>query len=151
MKHNLHAYLNLPASALKLPKRITNLLIGRMSFWLGGLLAGMSLFIEAKHRRPELAMYVLPKGLESVWKMARGKGLVISPAKYGECVVCLRITVWGIDLHVSSQLCAAGMGMVMVSACIVAYLEQPLTRKYQYQNAYQVSARICYIVVTLFK
>jgi len=88
MKHNLHAYLISPASAITLPKRIVDFLIGRFSIWLGGLLAGISLFIEAKHRRPELAMYVLPKGLESVWKMARGKGIVIGPAKYGECLVC---------------------------------------------------------------
>lgn len=88
MKHNLHAYLVSPASALKLPRRIADILIGRLSFWLGGLLAGIALFVEAKHRRPELAMYVLPKGLESVWRMARGNGIVISPAKYGECLVC---------------------------------------------------------------
>ncbi|KAH9031452.1 hypothetical protein EDB83DRAFT_2419882 [Lactarius deliciosus] len=53
-------------------------LVGRKqaSFWLGGLLAGISVLMEAKHRRGELAMYVLPKGLESVWVAARGKGLL---------------------------------------------------------------------------
>lgn len=88
MKHNLHAYLTSPASSIKLPRSVADLLIGRMSFWLGGLLSGASLFVEARHRRPELAMYVLPKGLESVWRVARGKGIVIGPAKYGECLVC---------------------------------------------------------------
>lgn len=91
MKHNLHASLISPASLLKLPRRIVDPLIGRFSFWLGGLFAGLSLFIEAKHRRPELAMYVLPKGLESVWKMALGKGIVHGPAKYGESLVCFQL------------------------------------------------------------
>jgi hypothetical protein len=36
----------------------------------------LSLFVEEGRRRGELAMYVLPKGLESVWKVATGKGLV---------------------------------------------------------------------------
>jgi hypothetical protein len=37
------------------------------------MLSGLSLFVEEKKRRGELAMYVLPKGLESGWKMLRGQ------------------------------------------------------------------------------
>ncbi|KAF8589623.1 hypothetical protein K439DRAFT_324565 [Ramaria rubella] len=96
MKHNLHEHLVSPNALVKLPRRLIDLLIGKQSFWLGGLFAGFSLFIEARHRRPELAMYVLPKALESVWRMARGKGMVFGPKKFGECI-----------------LCAIGMGMVM--------------------------------------
>lgn len=34
-------------------------------------------------------MYVLPKGLESAWIMARGKGLVFKTGKYGDVMVSL--------------------------------------------------------------
>jgi len=95
-KHNLHAYLNSREAFVKLPQRVLDILIGRFSFWMGGLFCGLSLFIEAKHRRPELVMYVLPRGLESAWKVASGKGFVLGPKKYGEAL-----------------LCAIGMGMVM--------------------------------------
>jgi len=50
----------------------------------------MSLFLEAKRRRGELAMYVLPKALESAWVMARGKGLVFRTGEYGQVLVRYR-------------------------------------------------------------
>jgi hypothetical protein len=50
-------------------------------------MSGLSLFVEAKRRRGELAMYVLPKGLESVWIMARGKGWVFKTGNWGEGLV----------------------------------------------------------------
>lgn len=107
-KHNLHKLLTLlrtgalPASLLtlpltKIPQWVTDLLISKFSFWLPGFAAGLSLFVEAKRRRGELAMYVLPKGLESMWVMARGKGLVFRTGKWGETL-----------------LTALGMAMVMV-------------------------------------
>ena len=61
------------------------------------MISGLSLLVEAKRRRGELAMYVLPKGLESAWVMARGKGLVFRTGKWGDVI-----------------LTAMGMGMVMV-------------------------------------
>ena len=60
-------------------------------FWLNGLLAGLAVLIEAKHRRGELAMYVLPKGLESAWVAARGKGLVFRTGKHGSALVSIVI------------------------------------------------------------
>ena len=42
-------------------------------------------------------MYVLPKGLESAWVMARGKGWVFGMGQFGDAL-----------------LTAIGMGMVMV-------------------------------------
>jgi hypothetical protein len=80
----------------RIPAWLLAALVSKPSFWLGGLLAGMSVLIEAKHRRGELAMYVLPKGLESAWVAARGKGLVFRTGKHG-----------------SALLTAIGMGMVM--------------------------------------
>ncbi|KAI5121195.1 hypothetical protein M0805_005996 [Coniferiporia weirii] len=96
LKHNLYEYLTSPHSSVRLRKEWAELLISKQSFWLGGLLSGLSLFVEEKRRRGELAMYVLPKGLESAWTMARGRGLVIPTGEYGEAL-----------------LCAIGMGMVM--------------------------------------
>ncbi|KAL5487505.1 hypothetical protein ACEPAI_5613 [Sanghuangporus weigelae] len=96
LKHNIHQYLSSPRSPLKLRKEWIDILISKPSFWLGGLLSGLSLFVEAKRRRGELAMYVLPKGLESAWKMARGRGLVFPAGPYGDAI-----------------LCAIGIGMVM--------------------------------------
>ncbi|KLO05067.1 hypothetical protein SCHPADRAFT_839794, partial [Schizopora paradoxa] len=92
--HNLATYLANHRSTLKLRQ----LIISRPMYWIGGLLSGLSLFVEAKRRRGELAMYVLPKGLESAWVMARGKGYAFGTGNFGE-----------------SLLCAIGMGMVMVS------------------------------------
>ncbi|KAI0329609.1 hypothetical protein GY45DRAFT_1304427 [Cubamyces sp. BRFM 1775] len=82
--------------AKRLPPVWVELLISKYSFFLGGLLSGLSLFVEEKRRREELAMYVLPKGLESAWVMARGKGWVFGMGRYGDAL-----------------LTAIGMGMVM--------------------------------------
>lgn len=68
-----------------------NLLVSKASFFVGGLLSGLSLFVEEKRRREELAMYVLPKGLESAWVMARGKGWVFGMGRYGDALVSIRL------------------------------------------------------------
>jgi len=57
-----------------IPRWIIDICISKSSFWVGGFLAGLALFVEERRRRAELAMYVLPKALESAWKVARGKG-----------------------------------------------------------------------------
>lgn len=72
--------------------------ISKPSFWAPGFLAGLALFLEEPRRRAELAMYVLPKGLESVWTMARGRGYVYGLGSAGEAL-----------------LTAIGMGMVMAT------------------------------------
>lgn len=114
-KHKLHRVLTLlhtgaiPATLLtapfaKIPQWVTDLLISRFSFWVPGFVAGMALFVEEKRRRGELAMYVLPKGLESAWVMARGKGLVFRTGKWGETL-----------------LTAIGMAMVMVRPMLLLF------------------------------
>lgn len=70
-----------------LPTKVLNLLISKFSFATLGFLAGLSLFVEDPRRRAELAMYVLPKGLESAWTTARGKGYVMRTGKLGEALV----------------------------------------------------------------
>lgn len=77
----------LAALAKCLPPWVLQLLISKFSFFVGGLLSGLSLFVEEKRRREELAMYVLPKGLESAWVMARGKGWVFGMGRYGDALV----------------------------------------------------------------
>lgn len=39
-------------------------------------------------------MYVLPRGLESAWKVASGKGFVLGPKKYGEALVSGTPRMW---------------------------------------------------------
>jgi len=101
-KHKLHKYLTLlkltkSANPLRaVPQAVIDALVSKASFWFPGFMAGLSLFVEEKRRRGELAMYVLPKGLESVWIMARGKGWVFRTGNFGE--------MW---------LTALGMAMVM--------------------------------------
>lgn len=70
-----------------LPQSVINLLVSKLSFWLGGILLGLSLFIEDTQRRGELAMYVLPKALESAWMVLRGKGIVFQTGRYGDALV----------------------------------------------------------------
>ncbi|KAF5385411.1 hypothetical protein D9757_005387 [Collybiopsis confluens] len=79
-KNQSHEYLstlssNSPLYPLvqKIPKSVIDSLISKYSFFVPGLFSGLALFIEEKRRRPELAMYVLPKGLESLWIVAMGK------------------------------------------------------------------------------
>ena len=91
----------LAALARSLPAGASEILISKASFALGGLLSGLSLFVEEKRRREELAMYVLPKGMESAWVMARGRGWVLPLGMYG-----------------SPLLTAIGMGMVMVRLAV---------------------------------
>ena len=71
----------------RLPQPVVDLLIGKFSFWVLAASTGLSLFVEEKRRRAELAMYVLPKALESAWVMARGKGLVVNMGRYGDVLV----------------------------------------------------------------
>ncbi|KAG5723700.1 hypothetical protein E4T56_gene9283, partial [Termitomyces sp. T112] len=101
-KHKLHKYLTLLRLSKsqnllsRLPVPLVEALISKVSFWVPGFMAGLSLFVEEKRRRGELAMYVLPKGLESVWVMLRGKGWVFRTGNWG-----------------GSALTALGMAMVM--------------------------------------
>lgn len=90
--HKLLTELKLSPSASsnplsKIPQHIIDFLVSNTSFWLAGFAAGLSLFVEEKRRRGELAMYVLPKALESLWVTARGKGLVFRTGKWGEPLV----------------------------------------------------------------
>ncbi|KAH9919707.1 uncharacterized protein B0H18DRAFT_1096075 [Fomitopsis serialis] len=79
-----------------LPQRFIDALIAKKSYYALGILTGLSLFVEEKKRREELAMYVMPKGMESAWLMARGRGWVGRTGQWGEVL-----------------LTAVGMGMVM--------------------------------------
>lgn len=115
-----------------------DLLIAKFSFWVPGFMAGLSLFVEEKRRRGELAMYVLPKGLESAWIMARGKGYVVGRGWWGEGLVrILSFLVRRVVLILAAQLTAMGMSMVMV--CIFVRACSPraymlLSDQSTYQN-----------------
>ncbi|KAF7432589.1 hypothetical protein PC9H_004531 [Pleurotus ostreatus] len=114
-KHYLYDRLSSPKN-LPTVQRLVELLISRASFWIPGFLCGLSLFVEAPRRRAELAMYVLPKGLESAWIMARGKGLVFKTGKYGDVM-----------------LTAIGMGMFMSTYQNDPHHLSGLVRRIMYQ------------------
>jgi hypothetical protein len=52
-----------------------------------GALCGLSLLVEAPRRRAELAMYVMPKALESAWVSASGREWVAEGERAGESLV----------------------------------------------------------------
>lgn len=56
-----------------LPQWLSSFLISKESLWFGGFLTCASLAVEESKRRSELAMYVLPKAMESAWTTARRK------------------------------------------------------------------------------
>jgi hypothetical protein len=82
-----NAYRALEARREVVPAWLIVAVLSRPAQWIGGVVTGLSLFVEAKHRRGELAMYALPKGLESAWVTLRGRGLVLHTGKYGNPLV----------------------------------------------------------------
>ena len=86
LKHYLHALLS-SQTKVKIPQVILAIFGSKYSYGLGGLLGALSLLIEEKRRRGELAMYVLPKGLESAWLTARGKGWLFKTGESGKMIV----------------------------------------------------------------
>ncbi|KAF8126436.1 hypothetical protein K438DRAFT_1890618 [Mycena galopus ATCC 62051] len=108
IKHNLYERLMAapPSSPLRqlLPQRLIDVLISKGSWWFSGFATGLALLLEDRRRRAELAMYVLPKGLESLWVVARGHGLIWHTGNWGEGV-----------------LAGLGMAMVMVRFCFCSF------------------------------
>jgi len=55
-----------------LPRWTADIFISKSSFGLIGLIAGLALAVEDQRRHTELLMYILPKAMESAWKIAGG-------------------------------------------------------------------------------
>ncbi|GAA5884836.1 hypothetical protein JCM6882_007115 [Rhodosporidiobolus microsporus] len=60
----------------RVPVWVEKLIVHKMYYWLVGFSTCLALFIEEKKRRRELAMYVLPRGLESLWSILRRRSYV---------------------------------------------------------------------------
>ncbi|WFC99264.1 hypothetical protein MYAM1_002008 [Malassezia yamatoensis] len=60
----------------KTAMRISDILQDGKMNMVPGFLSCLSLFVEQPHRRSELSAYVLPKALESYWKLGRQKGFL---------------------------------------------------------------------------
>lgn len=91
--HQAHEYL-LTHSTLKVPRHILDaIFVSKFSFWLPGFMSGLALFAEEERRRAELAMYVLPKALESAWIISRGKVGVLKGWRGGEGIVSLDASI----------------------------------------------------------
>ncbi|KAI9569230.1 hypothetical protein HD554DRAFT_592086 [Boletus coccyginus] len=121
-KNYMHALLS-SQTKVKIPQIILAFFGSKYSYGLGGLLGSLSLLIEEKRRRGELAMYVLPKGLESAWLTARGKGWIFRTGEFGRMV-----------------LTAIGMGMVMVrfvSSKVTRRCETDVMAITYFQSTYQ--------------
>ncbi|KAF9019287.1 hypothetical protein BDZ89DRAFT_322661 [Hymenopellis radicata] len=98
-RSNFHEFFStLPVTSwMHLPQWFVDFLfVSRASYWIPGVATGLSMFAEEKKRRAELAMYVLPKALESLWNITTGKVGGIRAGKPGEAL-----------------LAALGMAMVM--------------------------------------
>ncbi|CAO1637222.1 unnamed protein product [Jaminaea pallidilutea] len=73
--HSLHdRILSSPALKASTPQWFLDFLAGGGLHWLAGFLTSGSLFVDHARRRAELAAYVLPKGMESAWSVARKRG-----------------------------------------------------------------------------
>ena len=70
--HQIHdQIISNPTVAATIPTWLQKFLVSTVAHWGAGFLTCLSLFVEHKRRRTELAMYVLPKGMESAWSVAR--------------------------------------------------------------------------------
>lgn len=70
--HQLHdRIVNDARLAAMVPSWAQKFLVSTAMHWWAGFATCLSLFVEHKRRRTELAMYVLPKGMESAWSVAR--------------------------------------------------------------------------------
>jgi len=49
----------------------------KLTYWFAGIISSLSILIEHKARRSELAMYVLPKGVDSLYKLMRQRKWII--------------------------------------------------------------------------
>jgi hypothetical protein len=66
-----------------LPPWMAGVFISKSSFGLIGLIAGLALMIEDQRRHAELVMYILPKAMESAWKIAGGSKHFRKVTKHG--------------------------------------------------------------------
>ncbi|KAI5984946.1 hypothetical protein EDD15DRAFT_2200894 [Pisolithus albus] len=78
LKHYIYEVLS-SQKTLKLPKSIINFFVSKYSYAFGG-------FLEERRRRGELAVYALPKAMESAWLTARGKGWAFRTGSAGEAL-----------------------------------------------------------------
>ena len=105
----------LAARRAVVPAWLLSAVLSRPAHWMGGVVTGLSLFVEAEHRRGELAMYALPKGLESAWVALRGRGLVLHTGKCGNPLVRSFVSLrfcelCSLTLHVTADCVCDGDG-----------------------------------------
>lgn len=73
-------------------RKITTGLEHRFIYWLSGFIAASSIFIEQKPRRSELALYVLPRGLDALYLILQRRKW-LSTVPFGELLLfCLSLS-----------------------------------------------------------
>jgi len=90
--------------------KLADLVTHRCGAWLFGFATCLSLFVEEKRRREELALYVLPRALESGWISLRSYGLVPKEIPLGGALwlnvigVTILMDTWRFDRQALSSL-----------------------------------------------
>jgi hypothetical protein len=74
-------------AAAIVPQSVQNMLVQKQSYWVVGFISGLTVLLEEPRRRAELALYVLPKALESAWGVARGRGYVSQMGWAGDALL----------------------------------------------------------------
>ncbi len=69
----------------------------KMLYYIAGLLASSAIFIEQEKRRTELALYALPKGLDSFYQLLRDRQWIFSIPHFDVLMVCVILIClnWG--------------------------------------------------------
>ena len=70
-----------------------------LTYFLMGVSSSLPIFIEASSRRGELALYLLPRTLESVWNIAKKFGFPLHIKKFEVFLFCLAMGVLSCFLY----------------------------------------------------
>ncbi|CAM0905921.1 unnamed protein product [Alopecurus aequalis] len=86
----LSAFVTLFQSAICLHRKVASK-DHKLVYWFGGLISGLSILLENKARRAELALYVLPRAGESLWSILINRHLLpnIKNAEVGLFCLCM--------------------------------------------------------------
>ena len=83
--------------------------VTKSSFWFAGWIASLSLLIERDSRRGELALYTLPRGADSLFRVLKKRGwpITLVPGGKGEVLLfCVGMGGLSYFYHFEREVCA---------------------------------------------